>query len=153
MSGQDKDSSIQGLDSGLVAMLTAGMAKPTASVQVEQQQSGGHPPFNFFSSAAFGPSFNGELALESSDDLITPGTLEAPAASGLRFAPTTAAVPLPHQCLFCGGLGTTSTCGALNPAIIDGEPGAVHHLCAIWAPGCYLPEVSAGCRNQAANCV
>jgi hypothetical protein len=94
------------------------------------------------------------LATESSDDLITPGTLEVPAANGLQLQPTTtgavpaAPVPLPpapQQCLFCGGLGSTSMCGALNPAIIDGEQGAVHHLCAIWAPGCYLPEVGARC--------
>lgn len=81
------------------------------------------------------------------DDLVTPpSNVEAPllpggAGGGGRAAP---------QCLLCGGLGTSAVCGTLRPATYEGQPAAVHHLCAVWSPGCFQREVGAGAAARPA---
>lgn len=103
------------------------------------------------------------LQAEGSEDLITPANAEAgPAAlNPLAAVPATAtawalaggrppAPPPPQQCLLCGGLGSSSLCGVLKPAIFEGRAEAVHHLCALWAPGCFQREVGAGCCRPGA---
>lgn len=84
------------------------------------------------------------------DSLITPTNAEAPlllsgggGGSGARAAP---------QCLLCGGLGTSAVCGALRPATYEGQPAVVHHLCAVWSPGCFQREVGAGVLYAAVPC-
>lgn len=100
-------------------------------------------PFGLFGSAVFGPGLPGELGTESSDDLITPANAEVPFNGAQLPLPAAASLPPPRQqqCLFCAGLGSQGVCGPLRPVTIDGEAAAVHQLCAMWAPGCYLPQV------------
>lgn len=137
------------LDTALGSMLGSGPAKSSELGSLLEQQSGGHLGFRAFRPSVFGPGLPGELGVESSDDLITPATVEVQAGSGqLPSAPAAAAAAMPpvprqHQCLLCGGLGSQGACGPLKTATVEGEAVAVHHLCAIWSPGCYLPEVGA----------
>lgn len=86
-----------------------------------------------------------QLLQQGGEDLITPpSNAEAPLVLGGGSAR-----PVP-QCLLCGGLGTSAVCGALRPVTYDGQPAAVHHLCAIWSPGCFQREVGAGRRPSPA---
>lgn len=97
------------------------------------------------------------LEAEGSDDLITPtngegGPMQPQQLPGGAAAAGAAAPLLPpppqQQCLLCGGLGTQASCGPLRPATYEGRPVAVHHLCAIWCPGCFQREVGAGRRAR-----
>lgn len=48
------------------------------------------------------------------------------------------------QCLLCSGLGTSAVCGSLRPATYEGQPAAVHHLCAVWS---HLHQLLQCCRG------
>ena len=53
----------------------------------------------------------------------------------------------PTGCMFCGSLGSPTTCGLLRPSYLaSGQLAATHHLCAFWAPGVYSAEVRARAR-------
>lgn len=54
---------------------------------------------------------------------------------------------LPKRCLLCRGIGTPSTCGSLVPVRVNGEEGAVHHACAVWAPQVYESEDALGVKT------
>jgi hypothetical protein len=129
------------MDNALVNLLGA-PTKSNASLVLPPSSH----PFGLFGSAVFGPGLPGELGTESSDDLITPANAEVPFNGAQLPLPAAASLPPPRQqqCLFCAGLGSQGVCGPLRPVTIDGEAAAVHQLCAIWAPGCYLPQVRPG---------
>ena len=82
----------------------------------------------------------------ASEELITPVNAEAnPAAALLLGAGAVAALPPPPpaRCLLCNGVGSSGACGPLRPVTVEGQQAMVHDQCAVWSPGCYLPEVGA----------
>ena len=94
-----------------------------------------------------------EAAAESCEAVDTPASANEAVAQQLRQERSNAAAPAaavaavlpppPLQCLFCGGLGTQEVCGPLRLAACDGHTVAVHHLCALWSPSVYQPQVGA----------
>ena len=133
---------------GLRARLdsTLGHVGPDAAKQ------GGGPPLPAFGQQQLAPSLGsallGILGGEGSEDLITPANAETPAELQAPQPAPTPAPPAPQHCLLCGNLGSPSLCGPLRPAAYEGQPAAVHHLCAIWSPGCFQREVGAGARPR-----
>ncbi|PRW59423.1 BREAST CANCER SUSCEPTIBILITY 1-like protein isoform B [Chlorella sorokiniana] len=120
---------------GAGLQLSGGKAGLPAAV-LGQQQQGAQP-----AQAAWGSAlWAAQLLQQGGDDLITPPS-NAEAPLGLGGGGGGGARPAP-QCLLCGGLGTSAVCGALRPATYEGQPAAVHHLCAIWSPGCFQREGS-----------
>ncbi|KAL4425853.1 hypothetical protein ABPG75_009869 [Micractinium tetrahymenae] len=84
--------------------------------------------------------------VSEAEPLITPVNADQPAAAFLTAAaaaPAGAAAALaPPSCCLCGGMGSEAACGALRPVTLDDQPAAVHHLCALWAPNCYMSQGS-----------
>lgn len=137
------------LQGGLQSLMEA-QAGPGALAGQQRFQPG--PAGSLFVPAAAGAHPMAEA--ESSDDLITPTNAEAATGQQQQQPAVGAAAALPspppaQHCLLCGGLGSQTACGPLRPATYEGQPVAVHHLCAIWSPGCFQREVGAGAGRPA----
>lgn len=95
--------------------------------------------------AVFFPRHAG-AALSEAEPLITPIHVDQPATTFLAAAaapPGAAPAPAPPSCCLCGALGSEAVCGVLRPVMLDDQSAKVHHLCALWAPNCYMSQVGA----------
>lgn len=96
--------------------------------------------------AVFVPRLAG-AALSEAETLITPVNADQPTTAFLAAAATAplGAAPAlaPPSCCLCGGVSNEAACGVLRPVTLDDQPAAVHHLCALWAPNCYMSQVGA----------
>lgn len=132
--------------------LRARLDSTLGHVGPDTAKQGGGPPLPAFGQQQLAPSLGsallGILGGEGSEDLITPANAETPAELQAPQPAPTPAPPAPQHCLLCGNLGSPSLCGPLRPAAYEGQPAAVHHLCAIWSPGCFQREVGAGARPR-----